>query len=140
MHTQTSTVTINASAEQVWAALTEPALVKQWQYGTDITTTWEVGTPISFRNEWDGQVFEQHGTVLKMEPHTLISYSLFAPRPGLEDVPENYFTMSYQLEEKDGSTLLSIIQEDPRPQPEGQSDDDEAGQMVLQALKNLVEQ
>ena len=29
----------------------------------DLLTTWEVGTSIVFRNEWNGLVFEQKGTV-----------------------------------------------------------------------------
>ena len=35
--------------------------------------------------------------------------------PGLEDKPENYFIMSYVLMEKNGKTMLEIIQDDNRP-------------------------
>ena len=34
---------------------------------------------------------------------------------GLEDKPENYFIMSYVLMEKNGKTMLEIIQDDNRP-------------------------
>jgi len=64
--TSDSIVKINAPTRKVWLALTVPDLVKQWQYGSDLLTTWEVGTPIIFRNEWNGQVFEQKGTVIEL--------------------------------------------------------------------------
>jgi hypothetical protein len=45
---------------------------------------------------------EQWGTVLEFTPTQKLSYSLFAPRPGLEDKPENYFEMIYSLTSENG--------------------------------------
>src|SRR4051812_355856 len=106
MKTSDSTVKILALAKKVWRALTEPALVKQWQYGSDLLTTWEVGTSIVFRNEWNGQVFEQKGAVLEFLPESRLKYSLFVPRPDLQDIPEHYFFMIYELAETSGATTL----------------------------------
>lgn len=139
MKTKDSTVKILAPAKKVWQALTVPGLVKQWQYGSDLLTTWEPGSPIVFRNEWNGQVFEQKGTVLEFSPESRVKYSLFFPRPGLEDIPENYFFMTYELTESDGTTSLLVRQEDPRlPEAEESSGGDE-GPDVLSLLKKLVE-
>ena len=126
-HTTTSKVTINAPASKVWAALTTPELVKQWQYGSDVITDWKVGSPIKFHSEWEGQVYEQWGKILEVEPNKTLKYTLFAPRPDLEDKPENYFTMAYSLQEADGQTALTITQEDPREQaaPDTQGEEDE---------------
>lgn len=122
----------------MWAALTDPVLVRQWQYASELTTEWRVGGSIRFSSEYEGQTFEQWGTVLAFEAPRRLSYTLFAPRPGLEDVPENYFTMTYELDDLDGSTVLSIIQKDPRA--ESLDDDDAQGDNpVLVALKTLVE-
>jgi hypothetical protein len=63
---------------------------------------------------------------------------LFAPRPDLEDKPENYFIMSYVLTDDNGKTKLQIIQEDNRPnavQEEPQSEEN----TVLMSLKKLAE-
>ena len=137
-HTSASKVIIDAPASRVWKALTKPELVKQWQYGTDLSTDWQMGSPITFRNEWEGTIYEQKGTILEIEPNKLMKYTLFAPRPGLEDKPENYFTMTYSLEEADGKTILTIIQDDPREQiPQEQADENENS--VLDGLKKLVE-
>jgi uncharacterized protein YndB with AHSA1/START domain len=97
MATNISTINIKASTQKVWDALTKPELVKLWQYGSELTTNWNVGSEIKFRTEWEGKVFEQWRTVLEMRTNELIKYNLFAPRPDLADKPENYFVMSYVL-------------------------------------------
>lgn len=137
--TSDSTVRILAPAKKVWLALTSPELVKQWQYGSELLTTWEVGTSIVFRNEWNGRVFEQKGTVLEYSPVSRLRYSLFFPRPDLQDIPEHYFFMTYELVEKDGITSLLVRQEDPRPSPPNETSGAGDGPDVLSYLKELVE-
>ena len=139
MKTSDSTVKIRAPVKKVWLALTSPGLVKQWQYGSDLLTTWEVGTPIVFRNEWNGQVFEQKGMVLEFSPESRLKYSLFFPRPDVQDIPENYFFMTYELAESGGTTSLLVRQEDPRPASPEESSGGEEGTDVLSSLKELVE-
>ncbi len=144
MKTSDSIVEIRAPANKVWRALTEPAFVKQWQYGADLLTTWEPGTSIAFRNEWNGHVFEQKGTVLEFAPASRLKYSLFFPAPDVQDSPENYFFMIYELTERDGLTSLLFRQEDPRP-PSGDAPSSDAPASddglpeVLATLKDLVE-
>ena len=135
-----SKILIHAPAHKVWQAITQPELVKQWQYGSDLITDWTAGSSIVFRNEFQGQIFEQKGIVLEVRPNTLAKYSLFFPRPDLEDKPENYFTMTYTLEEAHGQTTLTIIQDDPRPQEPHQPKEPEDDQNpILAGLKKLVE-
>jgi uncharacterized protein YndB with AHSA1/START domain len=133
-----SSIRIEAPRETVWSVLTEPDHVKQWQYGSDLQVDWSVGSPIRFTSQWQGQTFEQWGTVLLVDTPNRLAYSLFAPRPDLEDTPENYFTMTYVLDDDDGATTLTILQEDPRPgaqETEGNEDDSP----VLSALKTFAE-
>ncbi len=138
MRTSISTIEIDAPADRVWDALVNPAKVKLWQYGSDVVTSWESGTPIRFITPWGGKIFEQWGAVLEFIPCKTLKYSLFAPRPGLNDSPENYFYMTYLLEEGDEGTKLSIIQDDPRPQIQTAQDDD-GENAILKGLKELVE-
>ena len=63
-----STITINATKQRVWDALTKPELVKLWQYGSDLATTWEVGSKIEFVTKWEEKEFKQWGTVLDFSP------------------------------------------------------------------------
>lgn len=133
-----SNVLINAPLEKVWDALTKPELVKLWQFGSVLTTSWEVGSSIEFVAEWQGQVFKQWGQVLAFHPHTSLKYSLFAPRPDLEDKPEHYFFMEYNLSRVQNQTFLKIVQDDNRPNavqaaPQGEENS------VLKALKDVAE-
>ena len=141
MRVSKSEVKIDAPRDVVWAVLTEPRYVKQWQYGSELDTDWSVGSPIRFTTEWDGDKFEQWGEVLLVDSPGELRYSLFAPRPGLADTPENRFTMIYSLSEDSGSTRLTIIQEDPRPVPAeaGGEEAEEGENPVLAALKSLSE-
>ncbi|WP_276134066.1 SRPBCC family protein [Polluticoccus soli] len=133
-----SAITINATKEKVWDALTKPELVKLWQFDSDLTTDWQVDSDIRFTTRLDGTVMEQWGRVLDIRPLELLRYSLFAPGPDIEDKPENYFIMSYILTDDEGNTNLEIRQEDNRPgavqeEPQGEENP------VLQLLKKVVE-
>ena len=140
MKTTDSIIKIVAPAKKVWLGLTVPELVKQWQYGSDLLTTWEVGSPIIFRTEWNGQVFEQKGNVLEFLPESRLKYSLFFPRPDQQDIPENYFFMTYELTESGEVTSLLVRQEDPRPSPPNESGGGDESPDVLSCLKELVEE
>lgn len=138
MATNISKLKINASPGKVWDALTNPEKVKMWQYGSVLTTDWKAGSAIRFRSEWEGKTFEQWGTVLEVQPNHQLKYNLFAPGPGLEDKPENYFEMEYKLTEQDGNTLLEITQEDNRPGAKQEAEQG-AESPVLKILKELIE-
>ena len=118
--------------------LTKPEFVKLWQYGSDLQANWDVGSKIKFVTEWEGKIFEQWGTVLAFNPPTELRYSLFAPRPDLEDKPENYFNMTYSLTADDGKTKLEIIQEDNRPNAVQEKEQGEENP-VLKMLKEVAE-
>lgn len=138
MATNISTIIINAPSQKVWDAITKADLVKRWQYGSDLLTTWEIGSDIKFSTAWEDKIFEQWGKVLAFTPTEIVRYSLFAPRPDLEDKPENYFIMSYVLTEENGQTKLEIIQEDNRPNAVQEAPQGEENPL-LQSLKQLAE-
>lgn len=138
MATNISIIRINASIQKVWKTVTDPEMVKLWQFGSDLITTWNVGSEIRFVTKWEEQIFEQWGIILEIREYELLKYSLFAPRPDLEDKPENYFIMSYILSEENGLIKLEIIQEDNRQnaiQEELQGEENP----ILKSLKDLAE-
>jgi uncharacterized protein YndB with AHSA1/START domain len=138
MATNISTIYIKAAPERVWDTITRSELVKLWQYGSDLITGGKVGDDIRFRTAWEDKIFEQWGKLLEIKPNELLRYSLFAPRPGLEDKPENYFEMNYVLTAENDGTKLVILQIDDRPgakqeEPHGEENP------VLQLLKQTAE-
>ncbi len=122
--------------------MTDPAHVRLWQYGSVLDTDWIVGNPIRFTTQWDGQTFEQWGTVLSVNAPHKLSYSLFAPRPDLEDRDENYFTMTYELNDNGDVTVVTITHEDPRLSDQlhgDESNESDDENPVLLALKDVAE-
>ncbi len=138
MRVSTSEITVAAPLDIVWAAITLPEHVRRWQYDSELTTGWVVGQPIRFRAEWQGQVFEQWGTVLEFDAPTRLRYSLFAPRPGLDDRPENYFAMTYELADVGGGTNVTFIHEDPR-EGEMVPNITEEDNPILMALRDVAQ-
>jgi uncharacterized protein YndB with AHSA1/START domain len=138
MATNISRITINAAQQKVWDTLTKPESVKRWQFGSDLQTNWKPGIKIKFVTEWEGKIFEQCGTVLEFAPTKKLRYNLFAPRPDLEDKPENYFEMTYTLKDENGQTKLEIIQEDNRPNAVQEKVQGEENP-ILKMLKEIAE-
>ncbi|THU39382.1 ATPase [Niastella caeni] len=115
MAIHTTSVLIDADAQKVFEALTQPELVSLWQFGRRVQSDWQAGHAIKFIAESEGKVLEQWGTILEMRTNELIKYNLFTPTPGIEDKIENYNVTSYILSTDNGQTKVELIQEDNRP-------------------------
>lgn len=83
-------IDIKAPAAKVWRGLTDPAIIKEYLYGTNTQTTWEIGTEVVFEGEFDGKSYRDKGVVLENEPGSLLSYTYWSGFSGMEDKPENY--------------------------------------------------
>lgn len=104
-------VTINASISKTWEAITNPEIVKQYFFGTELKTTWKIGSSVTFSGEWEGKPYEDKGTILDYQFEKLIEYNYWSNFSGTEDKPENYSKISYRLSEKEGVTTLTITQD-----------------------------
>ena len=129
---------IIAPVDKIWDALTKPELIKQYFFGTQTTTTWEKGSPISFDGKWEGKSYHDKGTVLDFQKNKLIKYSYWSSMSGIEDKPENYVIVTYELSENNGRTLLTITQENI-PDEKMKAHSEENWNKVLADLKNLLE-
>ncbi len=120
------------------AALTEPEQIAAWMQGSQVTTTWEVGSPITWDGEYDGQEYQDKGEVLTYdEPHVL-SVTHYSPMMGEPDEPESYHTLVYTLSASGDGTSLELTQDgnDSEEQAEQFSQN---WQAMLDALKAHVE-
>jgi uncharacterized protein YndB with AHSA1/START domain len=70
-----SSVTIEAPGKDVWKALLDPRAIEQYMFGARVTSSWTVGSPITWSGEWEGKPFEDRGTILEIEPEEMLSYS-----------------------------------------------------------------
>jgi uncharacterized protein YndB with AHSA1/START domain len=131
-------IEINAKPSVVWDALTKPELIKQYFFGTNAVSDWKVGSPLYFRGTWEGKSYEDKGTILKSEPSKIFKYSYWSSMSGIEDKPENYVDVTYQLVAKGDKTELTIIQENI-PSDEMRKHSEKNWKMVMDGLKKLVE-
>ncbi|UZX01627.1 ATPase [Arthrobacter sp. CDRTa11] len=107
----TSAVTIDAPLSRVWEVITDPAAVKEFMFGTELVTDWTVGGPIVWRGEWEGKPYEDKGYILEVEPGQRLVHTHYSALGGEEDRPENYHTLTWTLEARDGGTLLTLSQD-----------------------------
>jgi uncharacterized protein YndB with AHSA1/START domain len=132
-------VTIDAPRAKVWDALTNPDKVKQYLHGTNLSTDWKVGSPISWKGEWKGQSYEDKGTILEVETGRLLKNTHWSPMSGSEDKPENYHTVTYELTDAGGKTVLTLTQDNNATQEDADKMAEDNWGPVLRGLKETAE-
>lgn len=109
--TATARTDIAAAPARVWAALTEPEQIAAYMSGSRVTTSWEVGSAITWDGEFDGKAYQDKGKVLTYhEPHVL-SVTHYSPMMGEPDEPENYHTLVYTITRAGDATHLELDQD-----------------------------
>jgi uncharacterized protein YndB with AHSA1/START domain len=131
-------IVINASAAKVWDAITNPALIKQYLFGTEVVSDWKVGSPILYKGEWQGKSYEDKGTILQFEPEKVFASTYWSSMGGLSDVPENYNTVTYILAPKGDATEITLTQDNIATEA-SREHSEQNWKSVLEGLKKLVE-
>jgi uncharacterized protein YndB with AHSA1/START domain len=135
--TITAEVEISASPQQVWSALTDPELIRQYFFGSTVETSWEPGTPITWSGEYDGTSYQDKGEVIDVVPGQRLVVTHFSPMTGQDDVPENYHRLTYSLEKEGDATRLTLEQDNTPEESVG--DFQSNWDTMLGNLKELVE-
>lgn len=133
-----ASTTINAPASRVWEALTNPELIKQYLFGADVISDWKEGSQILYKGVYEGKSYEDKGSVLKAEPNKLLLITHWSPLSGTPNTPENYHKVVYELEAENGSTQVTITQ-DNNASREEQEQNANFWKMVLDGMKTLLE-
>ena len=134
----TASVTIDASRNRVWRALTDPNIIRKYMFGSEVTSDWRVGGTITYAGEYEGKKYEDHGKILEIRAPELLRSTHFSPLSGQPDAPENYHTLTYRLEEDGDSTRLQLTQDNNPTVAEAEH---AAGnwKSMLDGLKSVVE-
>lgn len=131
-------IEINAAASKIWQAFTDPAMIKKYLFGTDVTSDWKQGSAITYRGEWKGKTYEDKGNIIEIVPEKILHTTYWSGMSGKEDKPENYADVIYEIEPEGDHQVVSITQDNI---------DDKAGiehmrenwGMVLKSMKELLE-
>jgi len=133
-----ASVKISAGKEEVWDALTNPDKIKQYFFGTNAISDWKKGSSLKFTGEWEGKTYEDKGTILDTQPGTLFRYTYWSSMGKLEDKPENYATVTYELVPAGDETVLNVTQNNISNQ-EAKEHSEQNWNYVLGELKKFVE-
>jgi uncharacterized protein YndB with AHSA1/START domain len=133
-----ATIAINAPASRVWDALTKPDLIRQYLFGTKVTTDWRAGSPITYEGTWEGKAYKDKGQVLQVEPGKLLISTFWSSLSGLPDVPESYQAVRYELATEAGGTKLTVTQDNNATQ-EDANHSEQNWKIVLDGIKKLLE-
>ena len=130
--------TITAASADVWQALVTPAAIKQYMFGTTVTSDWVVGSPISWKGEWQGRAYEDKGIILQVVPECVLEYSHFSPLAGVPDVPENYHVVTVELS-PDGERTRVALSQDNNPTEQAREHAEKNWIGMLAGLKAFLE-
>jgi uncharacterized protein YndB with AHSA1/START domain len=133
------TIKVNTGMSNVWNALTNPKMIKKYLFGTKVITDWKVGNEISFQGKWNGKKFKDKGTIEKFEVEKLFQYTYWSEFSGLEDKKENYSLVTFELSGDNKTTKLTVSQQGFASK-EAQEHSDKGWMMVLQKIKELLEE
>ena len=137
--TSTNSILIQAPAERVWEALTDPAQIRQYLFGTNAQSDWKEGSAITYTGEWEGKQYEDKGTIIDLIPNKKLHTTYWSSMSGKEDIPENYNNVLYELNPEGDSTLLTISQDNIADEAGVQHMNENWGK-VLEGIKRVAEQ
>jgi uncharacterized protein YndB with AHSA1/START domain len=120
-HVATAQCEIDAPPEEVWRALTDRELIKQYMFGSEVKTDWKPGSPITWQGEFEGRAYEDKGEIISV------------------DRPENYHRVRYNLQPTDGGTTVRLTQDNNSSAEEAEHSGAN-WQMMLDGLKKVAEQ
>ena len=109
-----SEITIEAPIEKVWEALTKPEWTKQYMFGCEALSDWKPGSPLLWKGNFNGvDMVAVKGHIISIDPGNSLVYTTIDPNnPVIPDLPENYLTVTYHLEEQEGKTHFTATQGD----------------------------
>jgi uncharacterized protein YndB with AHSA1/START domain len=134
-----TTITIHASAAEIWKAITTPATISQYLMGTKVHTDWKEGSAITYEGEYDGKKYKDKGTIRQFVPEKIFQSTYWSSMGGKPDKPENYNLVTYKLTPKGkNSTQVALLQDNVGSEKEKKHLTDN-WKMVLKGLKSVVE-
>ena len=85
------------------------------------------------------------GKVVEIKPDRFLAYTVIDPNSTIEDIPENYLTITYELIPDNGKTVLKVTQGDYSKVAQGEqrfkdsSNNGEGWNPILVEIKKMVE-
>ncbi len=108
-----NSINIKAPVAQVWNALTNPEETKKYMFGCETVSDWQPGSSLLWKGSYEGkEMIFVKGNIVSIKPGISLVYTVFDPNSTMEDIPENYLTVTYELSEENSETILVVTQGD----------------------------
>ena len=137
-----ASVDINASPSKVWEALTNPEIIKKYLFGTETITDWKTGSEIIFQGEYGENKehkYRDKGIIKQNVPNKLLSYKYWSGFSGLEDKPENYSLVTYELKSDNDKTTNFTWTQKGYATEEGYQHSQGGMKDFLEQIKQIIE-
>ena len=138
-----SIIDINAPVGKIWQALTDPAFTRQYMFGCNVVSHWEIGGPVSWVGS-EGGVMYVDGKLIQYEPEKLLEFTVIDPNASYANTPNNHLHVKYTILSKPGSNQLQVRQGDFTSVAEGEKRytetiADGGWEALLNTIKEIVE-
>jgi uncharacterized protein YndB with AHSA1/START domain len=128
-------VTIDAPRSKVWDGLVNPKILARYMMGAQVYSDWKEGSAISWKGEWKGKPFEDHGIVLEVQREHHLKYSHFS---GSSSGSSSRHDVTIDLSGPDGAVRVVLVQDNNQTAAERESSE-KNWTMMLSGLKEAVE-
>ncbi len=115
-------------------------------FGCETVSDWKKGSKLLWKGSYEGQeVIFVTGSIVEIKPSLRLIYTVFDPNSTMEDKPENYLTVCYELAKEGDITILTVTQGDYNKVGEGERryqdayNNGEGWNPILLEIKKLVE-
>jgi uncharacterized protein YndB with AHSA1/START domain len=115
-----NSIAIDASAEKVWDILTNPEQTKKYMFGCEALSDWKPGSALVWKGSYEGkEMIFVKGEIVTIKPGKFLAYTAIDPNSNIDDTSENYLTVTYDLTNNNGHTVLNVTQGDYAKVAEG---------------------
>lgn len=128
------TIDVAATPEAAWNALTEPATVRRYYFGTSPRTTWEIGATIDFVND-DGDV-QLTGVILEFEPPRRLAHTFIATWYGTRD---DQGSLHWEIEPTSSGSRITLIHRGARVESREGDETFDGSRQVIEALRDVLD-
>jgi uncharacterized protein YndB with AHSA1/START domain len=141
-----NTITLNATTSKVWDVLTNPEQTQKYMFGCRTVSDWKPGSQLLWKLDYEGkEMIAVKGNIVEIIPEKVLAYTTIDPNSTIEDIPENYLTVTYELIAANGQTVLTVTQGDYATVADGQKryqesyNNGEGWNPILVEIKKIVE-
>jgi len=107
-------VFFNANPKEVWDLLVNPEMTKQYMFGCEVISNWEIGSQVLWNGKTENgeEITYVKGEIIEYKQGQIVTSSMFDPNMGIPDIPKNYINLTYEVIPLETGCKLIITQGD----------------------------